>query len=382
MKFFKLGLIFLLLLFFGNLDKLKAIENFKEIYSERVEPFEVFPETLIKNLPSDIDSQVAYFLNYFSKEKKEVVQKWLKRGARFLPYFKTIYREYGLPEDLVYLALIESGCNPFAVSKAGAVGIWQFIEGTAKLYNLKIDYWIDERKDFIKSTHASAKYLKKLYEIFGDWRIAVASYNAGEGRLSRALKAKNYIDYWKVMTSGILPYETVAYLPQWLAITIIAKNPGKYGFQAFKEVPLDFEEINVPGGIDLKIFALAGEIDYEELLLLNAELRRNITPPNTFYTLKVPYGTKNLIQKNFNKIKTTILKKTTPLGTYQIVTLDVENKEISSSSYKEITSNAQAQNYTQISKNKSKKVKSKSKKSVLKEKKSKKFFNQKRRKQL
>lgn len=349
MKFFKLGFI-IFLVFFGSITEIQTFEVYEKVYSERVEPFEVFPETLIKNLPSDIDSQVAYFLNYFSTEKKEVVQRWLKRGERFLPYFKTIYREYELPEDLVYLALIESGCNPFAVSRAGAVGIWQFIEGTAKLYNLRIDYWIDERKDFIKSTHASAKYLKRLYEFFGDWRIAVASYNAGEGRLNRALKAKNYIDYWKVMTSGILPYETVAYLPQWLAIILIAKNPIKYGFQPLKEVPLDFEEVNVPGGVDLKVFALAGGIDYEELLLLNAELRRNITPPDTFYTLKVPYGTKVLIEKNFSKIKTTILKKNTPLGTYQIITLDTESEEINSLSSKEVTSSF---------KNKSKIVKSK-----------------------
>lgn len=326
MRFFKFFLVFLLL--WGLvLDKVKGYGSFFEIYPEKIEPFEVFSEELIKNLPSDIDSQVAYFLNYFSNEKKEVIQRWLKRGEKFLPYFKAIYREYGLPEDLVYLALIESGCNPFAVSKAGAVGIWQFIEGTAKLYNLKIDYWIDERKDFIKSTHASAKYLKKLYELFGDWRVAVASYNAGEGRLNRALKAKNYVDYWKVMTSGVLPYETVVYLPQWLAITLIAKNPTKYGFQPLKEIPLDFEEIKVPGGVDLKVFALAGGIDYEELLLLNAELRRSITPPDTFYTLKVPYGTKSLIEKNFYKIPTVTLVKQTPLGTYRIITLASETQK-------------------------------------------------------
>lgn len=330
----------------GVLMSGKAQVFFSEMHLEKVEPLEVFPEELIKNLPPDIDSQVVYFLNYFSTEKKESVQRWLKRGERFLPYFKMIYKEFGLPEDLVYLALIESGCNPFAVSKAGAVGIWQFVESTARFFNLKIDYWIDERKDFIKSTYASAKYFKKLYELFGDWRIAVASYNAGEGRLSRALKAKNYIDYWKVMNFGILPYETVAYLPQWLAITLIAKNPTKYGFQPLKEVPLDFEEVKVPGGVDLKVFALAGGIDYEELLLLNAELRRNVTPPNTFYTLKVPYGTKSLIQKNLSKIKTVTLEKHTPLGTYRIITLDTENEESIFFSSKESLSNSKGNSKT------------------------------------
>lgn len=353
MKYFKI-IIFLILIISLFWIKSFAYEIISEEFSEKIEFFEVFPESLVKNLPSDIDSQVVYFLNYFSTEKKEVIQRWLKRGEKFLPYFKAIYREYGLPEDLVYLSLIESGCNPFAVSRAGAVGIWQFIESTAKLYGLKINYWIDERKDFIKSTHASAKYLKKLYEIFGDWRIAVASYNAGEGRLNRVLKVKNYIDYWKIVNSGLLPYETVAYLPQWLAITLIVKNPTKYGFQPLKETPLDFEEIKVPGGIDLKVFALAGEIDYEELLLLNAELRRHITPPESFYTLKVPYGTKNLIEKNFSKIPTVVLKKDTPLGSYRIITL-VYDKEKKTFLEETKTANLKSQNTSKILKSKTSK---------------------------
>jgi len=189
------------------------------------------------------------------------------------------------------------------VSHAGAVGIWQFIRGTARKYGLKVNYWIDERKDFIKATYAAARYLKKLYEIFGDWREAVASYNLGEAKLLRILRARNFVDYWQLMRSRRLPLETTAYLPQWMAVTLIAKNPTRYGFKPIREKPINFETIRVEGGIDLRVFALAGNINYKLLLKLNAELRRRITPPGRTYLLRVPYGKKEVILKNLPKLK-------------------------------------------------------------------------------
>lgn len=297
----------------------------KEFYQdEAYEATEELPPQIIKNLPPDINAQVAYFLKYFTNEKKEVLESWFARCSLFLPYFKAIFKEYRLPEDLVYLAFIESGCNPLATSPAGAAGIWQFMELTAKRYGLKINDWIDERRDFIKSTYAAAKYLKTLYEAFGDWRIAIASYNLGEGKLKRILAAKNFMDYWQVLNSNSLPVETTAYLPQWMAITLIAKNPKKYGLSFEENKVFDYEEIKVNGGVDLKVFSVAGEIDYKILLLLNAELRRRITPPGNFYVLKIPFGKKELLQKNLLSLKTVIKTKEINGKKIEFVTLSDE----------------------------------------------------------
>lgn len=300
-----------------------ATRTFQSV-EERYEIVEELPVKVIKNLPQDINEQVAFFVRYFTQERKEVTERWFRRCSMYLPYFKAIFKEQGIPEDLVYLAFIESGCNSFAVSRAGAVGIWQFMEGTARLYGLKIDYWVDERRDFIKSTYAAARYLKRLYQIFGDWRPAVASYNLGEGRLMRILRARNFVDYWQLLNSGALPLETTAYLPQWMAITFIAKNPHKYGFKPLEEKVLYYEEIEVNGGVDLKVFALAGNIDPEVLTILNAELRRQITPPHRSYLLKVPLGKKQEIKDNLPSIKTVLIEKTTPDGVIEIVSLPQE----------------------------------------------------------
>ncbi|PMP69178.1 MAG: hypothetical protein C0190_00390 [Thermodesulfobacterium geofontis] len=294
----------------------------KEFYQEEAyEAIGELPPEIVKNLPPDINAQVAYFLNYYKNEKKEVIERWLARCSLFLPYFKVIFKEFNLPEDLVYLAYIESGCNPLATSPAGAAGIWQFMEITAKSYGLKIDEWIDERRDFIKSTYAAAKYLKALYNIFGDWRIAIASYNAGVGKLKRILEAKNFADYWQIINSDNIPVETSIYLPQWMAITLIAKEPEKYGFSAVENGILDYEEIKVNGGVDLRVFSVAGEIDYNLLLLLNAELRKRVTPPDTIYTLKVPFGKREILQTNLLSIKTIKKEKVFSKKKIEIVTL-------------------------------------------------------------
>lgn len=317
-------ILFLIFILFSLPFQAKSEKNLtnQEIYEiGSYETFEEFPPEVIKNLPPDINAQVAYYLKYYSNEKREVVEHWLTRCSLFLPYFKAIFKEYNLPEDLVYLAYIESGCNPLATSPAGAAGIWQFMKITARRYGLKINYWVDERRDFIKSTHAAAKYLKTLYKIFGDWRIAIASYNLGENRFKKILKARNFVDYWQVINSDKLPAETSAYLPRWMAITLIAKNPQKYGFSSIEQKILDYEEIKVNGGIDLKVFAVAGDIDYKYLLLLNAELRRKITPPGTIYSLKIPYEKKEILQKNLLSLKTVIKRKRFYRKRLKVITL-------------------------------------------------------------
>jgi len=268
------------------------------LFQERVEVFEPLPQELIKHLPSDINQQIAYFVKYFSTEKREVTERWFRRCGPVLPYFKMIFKEEGLPEDLVYLAMIESGCNPFAVSRAGAVGIWQFMEGTARSYGLRIDFWEDERRDFLASTRAAAKYLKRLYQIFNDWRVAVASYNAGEGRVLRGLKTKNFADYWRAMMSGAFPLETFAYVPQWLAITILAKNPEKYNLPPLESKPFDLDEVEVPGGFELKSLAQASGMDAELFFFLNAKYRRGFLPPQKSSKVWVLYENKHTLLKN------------------------------------------------------------------------------------
>lgn len=369
MKFKKCFLITLIIviIFLPNFLKAQEVED---LFSEYIENVEILPSEIVKHLPMDVNAQIAYFIKYFTTEKKEVVERWFKRCGPFLPYFRIIFKEEGLPEDLIYLALVESGCNSFAVSPAKALGIWQFIESTAKNYGLKIDFWIDERRDFIKSTYAAARYLKKLYEIFGDWRLAVASYNAGEGRVSRALKAKNFVDYWRLMMSGAIPYETFAYLPQWLAISAIAKNPQKYGFEPIKEDPWDYIEVEVPGGIDLRALALAAEVNWDTFRMLNAELRREFTPPNRTYLLKIPYASKNKFLYNLAHLELKEVKTKTPEGEVFLYVLDEEkiysftnDKEVKKDNKKTLKENKTKEPPTQKGEKSSKKTNTGKKKS-------------------
>ena len=186
------------------------------------------------DVPIQINKQVKAYLVYFSTKRKEVIQRQLARSTRYLPMIKEVFQEYGLPEDLAYLAMIESGFNPEAQSPAGARGMWQFIKGTGIRYGLVIDGCIDERRDPVKSTHAAARYLLDLYKQFGSWYLAAASYNCGEKRVQKELNKGNHENFWELSADKCLPSETKNYVPQMIAATIIAKNPEKFGF---KDVP-------------------------------------------------------------------------------------------------------------------------------------------------
>ena len=269
------------------------------------ENLELLPEEIVtEELPPNLNDQINYFIHYFTVKNREVFEIWLKRSGRYLPMIRNIFLRYGLPEDLAYLAMIESGFNPFAYSRAGACGIWQFMRGTARKYGLKIDYWIDERRDPEKATEAAALYLSDLYEIFGDWRLACAAYNAGEGKISRAILKYRTRDFWKLCRYPYLRRETKNYLPKWLAALVIAKNPEKYGFFVKYDPPLDYEIVEVPGGTDLRVVALAAGVDYSTIKTLNAELRRAKTPPYmASYPVKVPFGTAEMVEKYLSRVK-------------------------------------------------------------------------------
>lgn len=194
------------------------------------------------DVPIQVNKQVKAYLVYFSTKRKEIIQRQLARSTRYLPMIKEVFQEYGLPEDLAYLAMIESGFNPEAQSPAGACGMWQFIKGTGVRYGLVIDGYIDERRDPVKSTRAAARYLLDLYKQFGSWYLAAASYNCGERRVQKELNKGNHENFWELSADKCLPSETENYVPQMIAATIIAKNPEKFGF---KDVPYQQPDTNL-----------------------------------------------------------------------------------------------------------------------------------------
>ncbi len=249
------------------------------------------------DIPLTINSKVEYFINFFQTTGRSWFGKWLSRSERYIPMMKEVLREKSLPEDLVYLAMIESGFSPHAYSRAKAVGPWQFIAGTGKRYSLRIDQWIDERRDPLKSTVAAAMYLKQLYSLFNkDWYLAAAGYNAGENKILRAIDMYNSNDFWELAEGSYLKRETKDYVPKLLAAAIIAKDPAKYGFADIAYLPpIELDTVNIPSRTDLDLVARLTGVSYETIRELNPELKKWCTPPDyPNYELKLPKGKKDL----------------------------------------------------------------------------------------
>ncbi len=267
--------------------------------------FEHLSPSIIKNLPSTLNGQILYFINYYtSPAGRKTLLLWFKRASWFYYYVEKIFRKFGLPKELTYLFILESGGNPYAISRAGAVGLWQFMPRTAKRYGLKIDYFVDERKDFIKSTYAAARYLSYLYNLFNDWKLAVASYNIGEGKILNLLKIKNIASFWGMVVSGKLPLETMTYVPQWIAISFIAQNYLNFEFPDLEKNPVFFDTVYVPGGLDLRVIAFAINVSPQILYLLNPALVKGITPPYAkVYPVRIPPFKKNEFYRNFPRLR-------------------------------------------------------------------------------
>jgi membrane-bound lytic murein transglycosylase D len=252
------------------------------------------------NIPMVLNDSVENHLEYFKTRGRDAFQLWLNRSARYIPVMKDIFKQKNLPEDLVYIAMIESGFNPYAVSWARAVGPWQFMPATGKLYGLKIDWWIDERKDPVKSTYAAAEHFKDLHNLFGSWPLAMASYNAGAGKVQRAVLRTRSEDFWDLKASRYIRKETKNYVPKFMAATIIAKNPEAYGFTVSSFQPFKYDEIVLEESTDLRLVARCAGCTYQEIKELNPELRRWVTPPHfTQYTLRIPAGKKEAFLANF-----------------------------------------------------------------------------------
>lgn len=248
------------------------------------------------------NDKVLYYVDYFSGTAKSVFKRWLERSARYLPMMQQTFAEEGLPLDLVYLAMIESGFNNRAYSWAHAAGPWQFIEGTGRLYGLNNDWWRDERRDPVKATRAAARHLKDLYNMFeGDWYLAVAAYNAGSGKIRRAVEMYQTRDFWELSHGSYLKPETKNYLPKLLAALLIAKEPEKYGFDGLNYLqPLAFDMVTVPTTTDLEVIANASASRYEDIRELNPELKRWSTPPGvTDYSVRIPAGKQSVFLEQY-----------------------------------------------------------------------------------
>ena len=257
------------------------------------------------DIPIVINAKVEQFIQYFQTSLKNRFSNWLARSEKYIPFMRNLLKENGLPEDLVYLALIESGFNPYAYSRSKASGPWQFIYLTGKRYGLQVNWWVDERRDPEKSTIAAAKYLKDLYDMFECWYLAAAGYNAGEGKIMNAMKRYQTEDFWELAKYQYLKQETKDYVPQMIAAALIAKDPEKYGFTGIEyEDPLRYEKVTVSGMTPLAVIARACESPVEELKDLNPELLRGCTPPNIpDYEIKIPFGKKEIFAGNFETLQ-------------------------------------------------------------------------------
>lgn len=245
--------------------------------------------------PSSQNPKVIKWIKIFKRNDRSYFNNWLVKSKKKLPKIKSILYKQGLPSDLAYLPIIESGLNANAVSSANATGYWQFMKPTALQYGLKVNWWLDERRDLIKSTWAAGKYLRNLYSMFNDWNLALSAYNMGENRLKKLIKKHGTSDFWVLSQKDDFPKETRDYVPKFLAAALIAKNPSYYGFEIKRTLkPYSYTYQFVPGGTDLLKLASRLRISSEYMKELNPELKRALVPRGiSSHRIRVP--------KNFRK---------------------------------------------------------------------------------
>lgn len=253
----------------------------------------------IFDFPVTYNERVSAWIRYFQTEGRRSFKTWLERSSRYVPVVQDELAKNGLPLDLVYVAMIESGFRPDAVSHAGAMGMWQFISATGRRYGLKIDWWLDERRDFSKSTQAAISYMKDLNQQFGSWYLVTASYNMGEGGVRRLVKRYGTNNFWRLADLRALPRETTDYVPKIIAATLIAKAPALYGFRDLDfHVPLAFDTVRVPGGTDLVNLAGYLGVSGKYLMELNPELTRGFIPREVRgHQIRVPKGSMLMVSQ-------------------------------------------------------------------------------------
>lgn len=257
------------------------------------------------DIPMEVTPVVEQYLTYFTTRGRKWYATWLSRSGRYLPMMKQIFRENGLPEDLTYLAMIESGFSTKAWSRARASGPWQFMRATGSRYGLNDDWWIDERRDPELATRAAAAHLRDLYEEFGDWYLAAAAYNAGSGKINRAIRMYGTRNYWELCAAGrYLKPETKHYVPKLIAAAIIAKHPEQFGFHGIEYLePLEYENVTVTDATDLRVVAECADADFDSVRELNPSLKRFCTPPGQeAFEIRVPKGTAERFAQEYAKL--------------------------------------------------------------------------------
>ena len=251
-------------------------------------------------IPITLNSKVRLAIKYFQTKGRKVFSRWLQRSGRYEKIIKEILKEEGVPEDIFYLAMIESGFQPRARSYARAVGIWQFISSTGRYYGLRHNWWFDERRDVIKATRAAARHLRHLYEDFGDWYLAMAGYNCNPKKVKYNIRRYRTSDFWKLRR---LPRQTKNYIPTFLAATIIARNPEKFGFYIEKDPPLEVDTVLISESVDLNVIAKLVDTTYTYIREINPAVLRWVTPPGVKnFTLYLPKGTKEKFKSRYARI--------------------------------------------------------------------------------
>ncbi|HZD03437.1 MAG TPA: lytic transglycosylase domain-containing protein [Longimicrobiales bacterium] len=246
-------------------------------------------------LPVEVNERVMAWMRRFQTDQRASFERFLTRETVYSALIRGKLRERGMPEELLYLAMIESGFTPGATSPVAAVGMWQFMGPTARQYGLRVDAWVDERRDPVSATDAALDYLEWLHRRYGSWYLAAAAYNAGPGRVDQALRRyaggrKGDEDlYWEIIDH--LPRETRAYVPKMLAATMLARRADAYGFSVKREGPYRFDRVWVPGGTTLRRVAKALDVPVTLMRDLNPHLVRGVTPPGAPFALRIPVGT-------------------------------------------------------------------------------------------
>ena len=289
-----------LVLLLQGLSK-ERIEDFSDDASQIIRIHQL---SLQSDMPIDANARVAASIHFFQTRGRQTYTIWSQRSGKYRDMIWRIFKEMDLPQDLLHIAMIESGFNPNAYSRARAVGLWQFVASTGKMEGLEQTHWIDERRDPIKSTHAAARHLKSLYAEFGDWRLALAAYNSGRGRVRRAIEKAGTRDFWNLP----LPKETRNYVPLFMAATIISKNPAQFGFNEVEfEDPFTYDQVTLPSEwpyVDLRAAARTMNVTETILRNLNPELRQSITPPGIKqpYVLRIPVGMRSSFINRYGRL--------------------------------------------------------------------------------
>ena len=281
-------------------------------YSQKLEELEYVEqkvEIIPGHIPITYNQKVASIIKFFQKQGRNSFQKWLNRVSTFKPIILPILEEEGVPPELFYLAMIESGLNSKAYSYAHASGMWQFIASTGKMYGLKKDWWVDERRDFEKSTRAAAHYLKDLYKEFGDWYLAFAAYNCGSMRVKKEMRRHNSDDYWKLLR---LPPQTRNYVPNIMAALHMTINPEKYGFAILEKEKMEWRVISIDKTVSLEKISECANLDIGTLQIYNPELKQATIPPlkeGETYQFRLPLNASSKFDSLFAEVEVEIFQE-------------------------------------------------------------------------